>query len=93
MPGNEHQQIREEREGVYGAWRPNMRATTLHIEAMRQQWEANDGNADLPPYFAPLVMVAVKLNRIASGHYHADNFADLRNYLDMVEQMQREGGR
>lgn len=59
------------------------------IRGMLRQYESCNQCANLPDWWAPLSMIAVKLNRIASGRYHADNFADLRVYLDMVEQMQK----
>ncbi len=38
-------------------------------------------------------MVAVKLNRIASGVYHEDSFDDARVYLAFVQTMQSDQSR
>lgn len=83
--------LRNERESVYGPWDQNMAGTSEQLRGILRQWESCNPGKDVPLWFAPLAMVAVKLNRIASGRYHADNFADLRVYLDMVEQMQNGG--
>ena len=92
----ELQELQESREGLYGPWQANMAATTLQIDGMLQNYIASNDigmAADdliLPPWWTPLCMVAVKLNRIASGNFHQDNFDDLRVYLSFVETMQKE---
>jgi hypothetical protein len=83
--------ISEERQARYGPWQANMEGTSAQLHGLTVQYQANHPNAPLPEWWAPLSQVAVKLNRIASGHYHEDNFTDLRNYLQMVESMQKEG--
>lgn len=84
-------QIARDRQRVYGAWRANMRATSLQLDGLLVQWRACNGDdTPLPEWWAPLVMCAVKLNRVASGRFCADSFADCRNYLCFVEAMQRE---
>jgi len=77
------------RQSTYGAWEPNMVATSENMSGLYRQWQANNPNTPLPGWWAPLMQVAVKLNRIASGKYHADNFDDARVYLGFVEAMQR----
>jgi hypothetical protein len=81
--------IHDERQSTYGPWRENMAGTSAQIDGLRRNWEACNPGKPLPEWWAPLVMVAVKMNRIASGHYKADNFDDLRVYLEFVETMQR----
>jgi len=87
------QAIQDDRQGLYGPFKANMSGTSLQIDGMLQNYiAAQDLGIDditLPPWWAPLSMVAVKLNRIASGHYHKDNFDDLRVYLSFVERMQK----
>jgi hypothetical protein len=98
------QQVRNERQSTYGPWRTNMAGTSAQISGLLAQMIENESAsvgrcsrgeiaATLPDWFAPMVMVLVKANRIGSGVYHADNFTDLRAYLDMVEQMQRDEAR
>lgn len=98
------QQVRKERQSTYGPWRTNMAGTSTQIAGMLAQMVENGAakigrnakggiDATIPDWFTPLVMLLVKANRIGSGVYHADNFTDLRAYLDMVEQMQRDEAR
>jgi hypothetical protein len=82
-------EIQTSRQAVYGPWRENMRGTSEQIEGLRVQWEANNPGKPLPSWWFPLVMVIAKLNRAASGVYHADNFTDARVYLEFVERMQK----
>ena len=79
-----------ERQGQYGPWEANMAGTSRQIGGMLTNYVACNPDAPLPDWWAPLCMVAVKLNRIASGRYKADNFDDLRVYLSFVERMQRD---
>ena len=81
--------IHDERQSVYGPWKGNMTGTSWQLAGLQHQYQACQGSGCLPPWWAPLSLVAVKLNRIASGNYHADNFDDLRVYLGFVEEMQR----
>lgn len=81
--------LSSERQSVYGPWRQNMAGTSLQLDGLLSQYRANNPHDPLPTWWAPLCMVAVKLNRIASGNYHADNFDDLRVYLNFVEEMQK----
>ena len=82
-------EVQHQRESVYGDWRINMGTTSDQIDAIARQYRANNPGMPLPEWWAPLVQVVVKLNRMASGRYHPDNFTDARNYLAFVEEMQR----
>ena len=82
--------IHDARQAVYGDFRSNMRATSKQIDGLLDNWQSNNPGEPLPEWFAPLSMVAVKMNRIASGNYIPDNFTDIRNYLHIVEVAQRE---
>ena len=84
------EEVRQERSSVYGPWRNNMRGTSMQMGGLIEQFAANTKDNRLPQWWAPLMMCAVKLNRIASGNYHEDNFTDLIAYLQMVREMQRE---
>lgn len=84
------QKIQDSRQSQYGPWRANMAGTSKQLDGLKQNYEACNPGKPLPPWWAPLAMVAVKLNRIASGHYKQDNFDDLRIYLNFVEEMQKE---
>jgi len=90
------QELQDSRESVYGPWQANMAGTSLQIDGMLQNYiAANDigmaaDDLTLPEWWTPLCMCAVKLNRIASGHYHEDSFKDLRVYLSFVERMQKQ---
>lgn len=82
--------LSDTRQSTYGAWKPNMEATSENMSGLYRQFVANNPGKPLPSWWAPLMQVAVKLNRIASGKYHADNFDDTRVYLSFVEQLQQE---
>lgn len=86
----ELQDLQESREGVYGPWRDNMYGTSRQMQGLFHNYMMCSRGSPLPKWWAPLMMVAVKLNRIASGNYLEDNFKDLRVYLYFVEQMQKE---
>ncbi len=88
----ELQAIQDDRQGVYGNFHSNMRGTSKQIAGLLENMEPPDGQTtpDIPGWFAPLVMVVVKLNRIASGNYKKDNFDDLKVYLSFMETMQQE---
>ena len=60
------------------------------MEGLLQNYESCNPGKPLPPWFTPLFMVAVKLNRIASGNYRKDNFDDLKVYLHFVEETQKQ---
>ena len=81
--------VQAARESVYGPWSTNMAGTSAQLEGLRIQWEGANPGKPLPAWWAPLSMVLVKINRIGSGVYHADNFTDARVYLDFVEKMQK----
>lgn len=89
---DELQELQTSREGVYGPAMDNMAGTSKQMEGLSTNWYACHRNerCELPDWWCPLMMCAVKLNRIASGNYHGDNFKDLRVYLSFVEEMQRE---
>lgn len=84
----EERRISDTRQSTYGAWQPNMAATSENMSGLYRQFVANNPGKPLPDWWAPLMQVAVKLNRIASGTYHEDNFVDIRVYLSFIEQMQ-----
>ncbi len=84
------QAIHDERQAKYGPWRDNMAGTSSQIDGLVQNYNATNPGEPLPEWFAPLVMCAVKLNRISSGNFHQDNFDDLRVYLSFVERTQRD---
>jgi len=96
------QKLQANRENVYGPWRDNMEGTSLQMQGLWQNYIASRGyiprllhkigvwKIPLPPWWCPVMMVAVKLNRIASGNYVKDNFDDLRVYLSFIEEMQKE---
>jgi hypothetical protein len=87
------QAIHASRQSVYGPWKSNMEGTSEQLTGLARQWtNCNPRAISLPSWWAPLTMVAIKLNRIASGRYHQDNFDDLRVYLSFVEEMQSHGG-
>jgi hypothetical protein len=94
---NEHQQaVHSERQSVYGGYRANMTGTSQQLSGLITQMLATgaarfeDGVLHLPAWATPLFMVAVKVNRAASGHYHADNLTDAAVYFEMALAMQRE---
>ena len=82
--------ISDTRQAVYGGWKPNMQATSENMSGLYRQFIANNPGKPLPAWWAPLMQVAVKLNRIASGRFHKDNFDDAAVYMSFVEQMQHE---
>ncbi len=67
-----------------------MAATSENMSGLHRQWQANNPGKPLPSWWAPLMQVAVKLNRVASGRFHQDNFDDARVYLSFVERLQQE---
>lgn len=78
------------RENIYGEWDVNMETTSQQMAALAHQYTCAQNGQDFPIWWCPLMMVVVKLNRIASGNYHEDNFKDLRVYLSFVEEMQKQ---
>lgn len=80
--------IHADRQSKYGPWRDNMEGTSEQLQGLLRNWTASNPGRPLPPWWTPLMQVATKLNRIASGHYHDDNFDDSRVYLAFVEAMQ-----
>ncbi len=87
---DELQELQTSREGVYGPAMANMAGTSKQMDGLLENFLASKISTTLPDWWCPLMMCAVKLNRIASGNYHEDNFKDLRVYLSFVEEMQRE---
>lgn len=82
--------IHTERQSIYGPWQPNMIGTSEQLTGLARQWQnCNPQDKAFPGWWTPLTQCAVKLNRIASGRYHEDNFSDLRVYLKFVEEMQK----
>lgn len=86
----ELQAIHDDRQGVYGNFTVNMTGTSMQLNGLFHQWAGNNPSKPLPPWFAALVIVSVKLNRIASGNYKQDNFDDAIVYLKQVQIMQKE---
>ncbi len=82
--------ISAQRQSVYGDWRVNMEGTSKQLDGLADIFHSCRPSEGLPAWWAPLCMVAVKLNRIASGNFHQDNFDDLRVYLSFLEQMQKD---
>lgn len=82
--------LSDTRQSTYGSWQANMAATSENMSGMYRQWQANNPGKTLPSWWAPLMQVIVKLNRVASGRFHQDNFDDARVYLSFVEQLQQE---
>lgn len=80
--------IHADRQSKYGPWRDNMEGTSEQLQGLLRNWQASNPGKPLPAWWTPLMQVATKLNRIASGHYHGDNFDDSRVYLAFVEAMQ-----
>ena len=85
----ELQKIQDDRESVYGDFTINMTGTSMQMNGLIHQWAGNNPRRNLPGWFAPLFMVAAKLNRIASGNYKQDNFDDAIVYLKQVQVMQK----
>jgi hypothetical protein len=83
--------LHHERQSDYGPWAANMTGTSEQMQGLARQWFSNNPDKPLPPWWCPLMQVAVKMNRIASGNYKPDNFDDLRVYLKFVEEMQAKG--
>lgn len=87
------------RSGVYGDPLQNMIGTSQQIAGILTQALANGamticcGKVELQPSIAPLIMVAVKLNRSASGIYHKDNLDDAENYWAFAQELQKETGK
>jgi len=98
----ELQKIQDSRQGVYGPWEWNMLGTSVQMCGMLANRLAAAGKPcaakavmdlmeeGLMSDLAPLFMLAIKTNRIASGNYVKDNFADSVVYLSFVERMQME---
>ena len=91
MLTKELQELQESRQGKYGPWPRNMAGTSSQMDGLLENYQAAQGKDEpLPIWWCPLMMVAVKLNRIASGNYVKDNFDDLKVYLSFVERMQKQ---
>ena len=98
----ELQKIQDSRENVYGPWRENMLGTSFQMCGMLiNRFAAADEMAavkavmdmmanGLMDDIAPLFMLAVKTNRMASGNYKPDNFIDNTVYQSFVERLQQD---
>jgi hypothetical protein len=92
----EQSTVHAQRQSVYGPFAANMAGTSQQLSGLITQMLANKqatyegGVFTLPPWATPLFMVAVKLNRAASGQHHTDNGVDAGVYFDMALRMQRE---
>lgn len=97
--------VHRERGAVYGDYRANMTGTSQQIAGLLTQMLAAGGMTvtrdgkpvdlrgcvvHLPAWAAPLIMGAVKLNRMASGVAHEDNVTDAVNYMRFALGMQAE---
>lgn len=86
-------QLEYERGKLYGPWEANMRGTSMQHSGLLIQYRASNPKMNgLPSWWTPLTQCVLKLNRIASGNYHPDNFIDLHLYVDFIERMQKRGG-
>jgi hypothetical protein len=90
-----HDEIVQQRSGVYGPPHANMAGTSQQIAGLLTQMHANggmtidaSGQVSLANWAAALLMVAVKLNRAASGVHHEDSLTDAVNYWRFVLEMQ-----
>jgi hypothetical protein len=90
-----HEEIVQQRSGVYGPPHANMAGTSQQIAGLLTQMYANggmtidaSGQVSLANWAAPLIMAAVKLNRAASGVHHEDSLTDAVNYWRFVLEMQ-----
>ena len=90
-----HEEIVQQRSSVYGDPHANMTGTSQQIAGLLTQMLANgamqilpSGQVILDDWAAPLIMVAVKLNRAASGVHHEDNMVDAVNYWRFALEMQ-----
>ena len=89
--------IQTERGKTYGPWRQNMTGTSQQIAGLLTQMYAcgqiqvdADGIFTIPDWTAPMILaLAVKGNRIASGHFLPDNYDDAEVYLRFVKEMQQ----
>lgn len=81
-------EIKSERQKVYGEPRENHRGVANAWAGLLQpHWEAIRRGDPIPEWTVALLMVALKTNRMRRV-YHADNFQDLRAYLDFAEEWQ-----
>ena len=90
-------EIVAERSAKYGPPHPNMAGTSQQIAGLLTQMLANGGMTILPSgqvilddWVAPLIMAAVKINRMGSGKAHEDNIVDAGNYLRFALEMQQK---
>ena len=97
-----HDEIVQQRSGVYGPPHANMAGTSQQIAGLLTQMLANGSmrlvdcgsyqRVELSDWAAPLIMDAVKLNRAASGVHHEDSLTDAVNYWRFAMEMQAKGG-
>jgi hypothetical protein len=93
-----HEEIVQQRSTVYGDPHANMAGTSQQIAGLLTQMLANgamridaNGQVSLDDWAAPLIMAAVKINRMGSGKAHEDNIVDAGNYLRFALEMQAKG--
>ncbi len=85
---SDREQLKAERQTIYGDPRENHRGIAQGWAGLLQPHADLIRRGDpLPEWVVALMMVALKLNR-CRRRYHADNYDDLRNYLDFAQEWQ-----
>jgi hypothetical protein len=80
--------VKHERQKVYGDPLENHRGIAQAWAGILQPWHEEIRRGEpVPPHVVALLMAAMKMNRMRRV-YHADNFTDLRAYLDFAQQWQ-----
>ena len=81
-------EIRKERQVVYGPPEENHRGIAQMWACLLQPWADRIANMEpLPPHVVALMMVALKLNR-SRRKFKADNYDDLIVYLKFAREWQ-----
>lgn len=83
-------EIKRDRQAIYGDPRENHEGIAAAWAGLLQPWwvEIAEGTP-VPPHVVALLMAALKMNRMRRV-YHADNFDDIRVYLEFAEKWQKE---
>ena len=83
-------QVKHDRQKVYGDPRENHDGIAQSWAGLLQPWhEEIRLGRPLPAHVVALLMVQLKANRMRRV-YHADNYTDLRAYLDFAEAWQKD---
>jgi hypothetical protein len=87
---NEVEQVKHERQKIYGPPKENHEGIAQGWAPLLQPWwrEIKMGRP-VPPHVAALLMIVVKTNRCRRVP-HPDNYVDIRAYLDFVEEWQKD---